>query len=670
MSRNLLVVVWFLFACVVPTIAAELRLASVSMENAKTSAAVATGELVGVVSAGDGLPSERVLISLSGENGTRLVVSDNSGRFHFESLIPGRYLLRTHLTIGSRIRRVVEIRAESQAFESVILETGTDTASEVRFSGVGGRTSLSIGGRTGGDFTRVGDGGVVQPETRSPENELTEERERLAPHDHRAKAWRLRRARRSVLKDAGETPRPSSAAREADGDLDLNVENRLSAVNMGVGSLGEGQFTRLVGGRSVSGEVQLLTRSTLSEMSRLWSRRSLPGQVAYVSLTPRDDADLVVHGGFDIAAGGLSSWVVAGTYAGDPFADHNVQLAMSYSKQAQSQTRDLLPEIQTRPTDSGLATREAGTIAALDTWSVSPGVTVDYGTTFARYGYLKDGTLLSPRAAVTIAPFEHTRVRIQTEQRMTAPGAEQFLPPLDGVWLPPERTFTSLSRFDELQAERSRHFEVGLDQSIGSNIVVGVKQFRQDVTDQLITMFNSGLHVPMGTLPAAGGHYYLASVSGVKAEGWGFSFRRISDGRLQAEVDYKLVHTNWLPETLSEVSPRTVDVFPTGFSRFHDVTTIIETRIPETATRVVARCRFNTAFVRPHHNAVAAGVDARFDVRIMQALPFSPIEGSSWELLLAFRTLYYEPSSGGSLFDELLVVEPPRQFVGGLVVQF
>jgi len=34
------------------------------------------------------------------------------------------------------------------------------------------------------------------------------------------------------------------------------------------------------------------------------------------------------------------------------------------------------------------------------------------------------------------------------------------------------------------------------------------------------------------------------------------------------------------------------------------------------------------------------------------------------------RSLFHEQVSGGSVYDELLVVGPPRQVVGGLVVHF
>ena len=100
------------------------------------------------------------------------------------------------------------------------------------------------------------------------------------------------------------------------------------------------------------------------------------------------------------------------------------------------------------------------------------------------------------------------------------------------------------------------------------------------------------------------------------------------------------------------------------------MTAIVAAEIPETSTRVLARCRVNTAFAHAREDALTPGLDVRFDVRVTQALPFSPLEGSSWELLLALRTLFHEQGAGASIYDELLVVDPPRQFVGGLVVHF
>ena len=141
-------------------------------------------------------------------------------------------------------------------------------------------------------------------------------------------------------------------------------------------------------------------------------------------------------------------------------------------------------------------------------------------------------------------------------------------------------------------------------------------------------------------------------------------------GRVQGAVDYSVTRAEWSPWSATGLSPATVGVFRTGVERFHDVTTSIQTEIPETSTRVYLLCRVNTAFSRVSDVALTSGLDARFDVRVTQALPFEPFDGSQWELLVAMRSLFREQAVGASAYDELLVVSPPKQFMGGLVVNF
>ena len=68
----------------------------------------------------------------------------------------------------------------------------------------------------------------------------------------------------------------------------------------------------------------------------------------------------------------------------------------------------------------------------------------------------------------------------------------------------------------------------------------------------------------------------------------------------------------WAPDA---IRPQNEDV--------HDVTTSVETEIPETATRVFFLYKLNSAFARgadPTHSSL----DSRFDVQVNQALPFMP----------------------------------------------
>ena len=109
-----------------------------------------------------------------------------------------------------------------------------------------------------------------------------------------------------------------------------------------------------------------------------------------------------------------------------------------------------------------------------------------------------------------------------------------------------------------------------------------------------------------------------------------------------------------------------------GAERFHDITTSIEAAIPESATRVLLLYRLNSAFSNGDSETAAlqTGFGGRFALRVRQTLPFSPIEGSSWEVLVDIRSLFREQVAGASVYDELLVVGPPKEVVGGLVVNF
>jgi hypothetical protein len=44
--------------------------------------------------------------------------------------------------------------------------------------------------------------------------------------------------------------------------------------------------------------------------------------------------------------------------------------------------------------------------------------------------------------------------------------------------------------------------------------------------------------------------------------------------------------------------------------------------------------------------------------------------GARWEMLLAVRNFFHDATSTQSLYDELLVVSPPKRIVGGVTLHF
>ena len=61
---------------------------------------------------------------------------------------------------------------------------------------------------------------------------------------------------------------------------------------------------------------------------------------------------------------------------------------------------------------------------------------------------------------------------------------------------------------------------------------------------------------------------------------------------------------------------------------------------------------------------------ARFDVQVTQALPFLNFTNAQWEMLFGIRNMFRELAPDASVYDELLVLRPPKRVVGGLTVRF
>jgi hypothetical protein len=86
--------------------------------------------------------------------------------------------------------------------------------------------------------------------------------------------------------------------------------------------------------------------------------------------------------------------------------------------------------------------------------------------------------------------------------------------------------------------------------------------------------------------------------------------------------------------------------------------------------------RVSNGFARSSGASVpgAAGdrpaLDSRFDVQVRQSLPFMNFSTARWEMLLAVHNFFREAAADQSLYDELLVVHPPKRVVGGLTLRF
>jgi hypothetical protein len=595
------------------------------------AARLGLGSIQGVVSDERGGPLAGAMVSaLGAKNG--MAVTDARGRFLIDSLPSGVYIVRVHLAgFASSRRDYVRVGSAPAVIESFYLRRinpQSDTAADA----VPSRSILVAGVD------------LPQPEG-TPANVVDD-------HPHGETAWRLRHLKRSVLKDSGEVVSVTDTA--ADDESPPSPSSLFGRAFDGAASVASSLFTDL----PFSGEVNLLTTSAFMP-GQMFSGAFLPRGIAYVSLgAPLAGGEWTARA--SMTQSDLSSWIVAGSFSSHRTSSHDYGFGVSYSTQQYQST-----------TAMGLAsatdnTRNVGEIYGSDHWQIVPALAVEYGARYAHYDYLRDRSLMSPRIGVTITPFSQTHVTASVAQHMLAPGAEEFLAPITvGPWLPPERTFAPLDG-EDFRVERARLIDVGVEHEFDDDLVLGVRRFQQSVDDQLVTLFG----VPVAGGPKSPGHYYVANAGSLDADGWAVRFSSAPSQRVRGSVDYSITRAHWIsrgdmaaislwaPEA---IRPQTEDV--------HGVTTSLETEIPETATRVFFLYKVNTSLAH-NSDATRSTTDSRFGLQVNQALPFLPFGSTRWEVLVGVRNLFRDPAEAGSIYDELLVVRPPKRFVGGVLVKF
>ncbi len=599
---------------------------------AARTAVVPGGRIVGAVADVAGRPLEGVMVSAFGPSGPELALSDPSGRFLLGALAPGGYVVQAHLPgFVASPRELIEVLARTPARHTITLRRlGPAVGVEA--------TSASVGVARAVKALESGEAGQTADE---PDHTASS-----APHDHSEKAWRLRRARRSVLKTAdawvaATTPAPS---REAGVGMVAFAARRGRSAS---------RYTPGLGDLPLSGEVNLLTRGM-----NLLTGEAPPASIANLAVgAPAWNGDWLAKGA--MTTGVVSSWVASGAYVSDSHGPHQLGVTASYGRQRYEGGNPAALTV-------GSESRYAAGFGVTDVWTVSPRLSLAYGGRYSTYGYIEENALFNPRLGFTVTPVRGTRVTVVASQEYVAPGGEEFLPPSQsGLWLPPERTFAALSPGGGLHPERTRHLDLALEHDLTEDYVVGVRRFYQDVRDQMSTLFGVDA---IGLAPT--GHYDVARAGAVSSRGWVLTLRRELGDRVTGWVEYTVADADWSQAGADvALGAEMPGALRPAHERFHDFSGVIETEIPETDTRVFVRCRVSTAFARADLGE-PIGADARFDVRVNQALPFAPFDGSRWEVLFAVRSLFFEPRDVASLFDELLVARSPKQVVGGLVVHF
>jgi hypothetical protein len=602
-------------------------------------ASIASGSIQGTVLDEQGVPVAGATVSALGAS-SAFAVSDRTGHFEMRTLSPGPYLVRAHQAgfVASR-GQVIDVRPSARASSSIALRhvTAVNTPSTypVLAAGIGATPDAPAPADPTGTASTAGTSG---------------------DDDHGELAWRLRHARRTILKDATV---PESMVAGADSPSDASGfagQTVLGRVTNSSARLASNFFSAT----PFSGQVNLLTTGSFDTPQQLFSSDNFAHNTAYLALGAPvgEHADWTVRAA--LTQGDIASWIVAGDYTTRAPTRHRYDIGLAYSTQRYeggnfATLRDV--------TDGS---RNAGTIYAFDTFSMSPELTLTYGGRYSRYDYLEGGSLISPRVAVTYEPAEHFRVSTMLSSRAVAPGAEEFMPRIDsGILLPPQRTFSSIAAGRPFEAERTNHLEFEVERDIAA-ATISLRAFRQHVSDQIVTLF--GLNTP--DMPSAVGHYFLGNVGDVDASGLSAGIRAAIAGRVHGSVEYSLTRAHVATPDLGYMVVLDPAVLRLDRQQIHDVSTSIETEVPETATRVVVLYRLSNAYARQAAQTPGPAVDARFDVQVRQSLPFMDFSNAKWEMLVAVRNFFRESASDQSIYDELLVVRPPKRIVGGLSLKF
>jgi hypothetical protein len=602
------------------------------------------GSIEGRVLDDNQLPVAGAMVSVVGRT-TAAATTDRDGRYALRELPYGPYILSVHSRGYFKSRgRTVQLTTSKISIPEIQLARARRSPAAMAAPVVAeappvASANLAGFGLSASDAPAPSAAELSMPPSRPEPEESDGAGESTGDGET---AWRLRHLPRSILKDAD-----AVWAGNDEEDEPSRWEGRHVSAMVPIAF-----FSDL----PLSGQVNLMTSESFDSPGDIFAADA-PRSVAFVAVNTQAAGGAWSMQGA-MTQGDLSSWIVAGSYKSIASPKHAYELGLSYSTQRyDGANAAALSAIRENA-------RNAGSVYAYDEWTVSPRLVLGYGTRYARYDFLGGNGVWSPRLGVTV-PLDGFRVKAFASRRALVPGAEEFAPSVTGVWLPPERTFSSLAFDGRFTAEHVRHLQVAIERDLAAGVIVSIRGFDQRIDDQLIELFD----MP-GRPDAALGHYYVANAGDIDTRGWGVAMTQEVPGYVRGRVEYTVATAYW--DSSSDVSmARIVRSVPaTMQEKIHDLQTSIEATIPQTATRVYAKYRVNTAFWSVEPGTQRSTPNSRFNVRVNQSLPFLRFSNADWEALVDIRNMFRECDSDSSIYDEAFAIRAPKRIVGGLQVSF
>jgi hypothetical protein len=393
---------------------------------------------------------------------------------------------------------------------------------------------------------------------------------------------------------------------------------------------------------AIAGSLELVASSaTLGVGDDAMSLDATPASASLV----RFEGRLSEHGrwtiGGSVTETQRKAWRTTASLAVDAGSGHSLAVGGGYGQRA------------LRPEAPGLREEEGslwgvGAVVLEDRLAMGPVALAGAGR-FSYVGFLTRTAYFDPQASLEITDGA-ARVTASVRRATLVPGG-------DLLTLSPFASDGSLSHAlmdPALRAERRALYELAVERPIGQT-VVDARVFHETLDDPLV-------HAYQGA--GAARSLRIGNAGDRSARGMAFGVARRLGRVLHGSLRYSFGRTDVArPRRVADLAPP----MPFADGDFHDVCARIETSIPASDTRLFALYRVST--LEPGGDG-ASIVNSRFDVQLRQGLPLlGSLTRADWELLVAYRNLFFDEGEGGTL-DELLVLNAPHLVLGGISVRF
>jgi len=459
------------------------------------------------------------------------------------------------------------------------------------------------------------------PPDESAEQDEAEARRSETPAQRELK-WLLRHKRRSILEARDHAVGDAASARAADA---MPVRD-LSWLPL------EGAF-------------EVVTHSAAVSAGGADEAR-VPAGVGLVRLGGRLGDSMSWSLGGLLSESETSSWRMAAEFVVEPAAGHQVRTGAGYG------SRWITPFARGIDEDA-IESRSVGVLFGEERWEATSRLTLTAGARHSYIGFLQDRNHLDPSGAVEFLVNPRTRLRGAFTTRTLTPGGDLLT--LSTLASAPAIAYAVMD--EALKPGHLVRYEVSVNHVYGP-VRMGALVFLENVRDPLVNEFaGSRTSVQIGNAPswsARGvgftlGRRFGAAVEGSLSYSYGRSLRQATPAGARSALGQLLAYPA---------------------NDFHDFAGRLQAVLRSTDTRLVAFYRVNTLSPDAEGPGTDAETITRFDLQLSQGIPFlGDLTRADWELLLAYRNLFYETSEGGML-DELAVVNPPNRMLGGITVRF